>query len=175
MVPTMLCGLPASSRFACATAPSRNSARMRVDEMTSPSSSMSSQETDSHPVVERPTPQILNRAACMGAKAEIRAGKDSARIRGTPEKVEEFRRWHREQLRTRDEVQHPALGLRGNHRKTLVVREQLAKRGVIGTEYLVGIAIEGYGDKGQLKLAGSFRALARKSLDGRCACHRKRQ
>ena len=110
-------------------------------------------------MVERPTPQILDRAAGMGAKMEIRAGKDSARIRGTPEKVEELRGWHREQLRARDEVQHPALGLLGNHRKTFVVREQLAKRGIIGTEYLVGIAIEGYGDKGQAKLAGSFARL----------------
>lgn len=110
-------------------------------------------------MVERPTPQILNRAAGMGAKAEIRAGKDSARIRDTPEKVEELRRWHRKQLRARDEVQHPALGLLGNHRKTFVVREQLAKRGVIGTEYLVGIAIEGHGDEGQAKLAGPFACL----------------
>ena len=45
----MACGLPASRRFACATAPSRSSPRMRVAEMTSPSSSTSSQGTYAQP------------------------------------------------------------------------------------------------------------------------------
>lgn len=159
MVPTMLCGLPASKRFAWrnrALAQFRAYARRR-DDLAILLDELAGDGFAS--VVERPTPQIINRAAGMGAKVKIQAGENSTRIRDATQEVEKLRGRHREQLRARDEVQHPAFGLLGNHRKALVVREQLAEGGIIGTEYLIGIAVEGHGDEGQAKLASPFARL----------------
>ena len=101
---------------------------------------------------EGPSLDVGRRAARPHPEAKIRPREDGAWSHDASQEVEEGIRQHRKDLATRRQDERATLFR--DHREALGVREQLAKRRVIGAEYLVGIALEGHGNERNAKLAG---------------------
>ena len=105
-------------------------------------------------VREGPSLDVGRRTARPHPEAKIRPREDGAWSHDASQEVEEGIRRHREDLAARRQDERTALGPFRDHREALGVREQFAKRRVIGAEYLVGIALEGHGNERNAKLAG---------------------